>query len=108
MAKSKARNKKGDHGYSNELPSMKPIFFARGPDFRKGVNSTSIHQVDIYPLLCRLLNIKAAPNNGSVEHTAQFLVATKSAGSAGHSQRGGWLSLQALLVVVVALLVQAK
>ena len=74
VAKSKARNKKGDHGYSNELPSMKPIFFARGPDFRKGVKSTSILSVDIYSLVCRLLNIEAAPNNGSLERTAQFLV----------------------------------
>ena len=74
VTRSRQWNGKGSHGYSNELQSMKPIFFARGPDFRKGAKSTSILSVDIYPLVCRLLNIEAAPNNGSLERTAQFLV----------------------------------
>ena len=103
VEKRKRENKKGEHGYSNELPSMRPIFFARGPDFRKGVKSTSIHQVDIYPLLCLLLNIEAAPNNGSVQHIAQFLVDTGSCGSC----QSGRLSLEVLLVVVVVLLVES-
>ncbi|KAL8568014.1 hypothetical protein ACOMHN_029189 [Nucella lapillus] len=67
-------NKKGDHAYSNDLPSMKAIFLARGPDFRKGVHSTSLKSVDIYPLVCLLLNIDAAPNNGSLEQTNPFLL----------------------------------
>ncbi|XP_076439474.1 bis(5'-adenosyl)-triphosphatase enpp4-like [Babylonia areolata] len=66
-------NPKGNHGYSNDLPSMKPIFFARGPDFRKGVNLPSIRSVDIYPLLCRLLHVHPAPNNGSVANTDRFV-----------------------------------
>ena len=53
---------------------MKPIFFARGPDFRRGEKLTSIRSVDIYPLLCRLLNIQAAPNNGSEANTTPFLL----------------------------------
>ncbi|KAL8576299.1 hypothetical protein ACOMHN_006222 [Nucella lapillus] len=81
VTRSLAFNDKGNHGYSNELSSMKPIFFARGPDFRKGVKSTSIRTVDIYPLLCRLLGVKAAPNNGSVEKTTHFLVDSTSSAS---------------------------
>ncbi|KAK7489605.1 hypothetical protein BaRGS_00019239 [Batillaria attramentaria] len=77
-------NSKGNHGYNSTLPSMKPIFFARGPDFRKGVNSTFISQVDIYALMCRLLNVKPAPNNGSLLSTAHFLSdADQPTGAAG-------------------------
>ena len=77
---------------------MKPIFFARGPDFRKGVKSTSILSVDIYPLVCRLLNIEAAPNNGSLERTAQFLVEGSTSSSSPLSHMS-WLYLCAFLVV---------
>ena len=80
---------------------MKPIFFARGPDFRKGVKSTSILSVDIYPLVCRLLNIEAAPNNGSLERTAQFLVDEYS--SASSHAHISWLCLSAYLVLFVGL-----
>ncbi|XP_025096300.1 bis(5'-adenosyl)-triphosphatase enpp4-like isoform X2 [Pomacea canaliculata] len=66
-------NMTADHGYSNELTSMRAIFFARGPDFKKGVKGTSIRLVDIYPLVCKLLNIQPAPNNGSLDNTAMFL-----------------------------------
>ncbi|XP_076461476.1 bis(5'-adenosyl)-triphosphatase enpp4-like [Babylonia areolata] len=74
VTKSREADDKGNHGYSNVLSSMKPIFFARGPDFRKGVHSTSIRSVDIYPLLCRLLGLTPAANNGSGDSTAHFLV----------------------------------
>ena len=88
---------------------MKPIFFARGPDFRKGVKSTSILSVDIYPLVCRLLNIEAAPNNGSLERTAQFLVdehsSTQGGGMSSASSHAhiSWLCLSAYLLLFVGL-----
>ena len=56
---------KGTHGYLNTLSSMWPIFFARGPAFKKGYRSKTFNMVDIYPLMCKLLNIEANPNNGS-------------------------------------------
>ncbi|PVD29810.1 hypothetical protein C0Q70_09067 [Pomacea canaliculata] len=73
-------NTLGEHGYSNELPSMKPIFFARGPNFQTGVRTTSIRSVDIYPLVCKLLNIDAAPNNGSLDNTASLLKSSTNGG----------------------------
>ncbi|XP_076468088.1 bis(5'-adenosyl)-triphosphatase ENPP4-like isoform X2 [Babylonia areolata] len=81
-------NAKGNHGYSNDLPSMKPIFFARGPDFRKGVNLPSIRSVDIYPLLCRLLHVHPAPNNGSVANTDRFVTDSTGAGCLPALQHG--------------------
>lgn len=65
---------KGAHGYDNELPSMKPIFFARGPNIRKGYKTQPFNSVDIYPLVCNLLGIQPAPNNGSLDIVKSFIV----------------------------------
>ncbi|KAK7110986.1 hypothetical protein V1264_014774 [Littorina saxatilis] len=74
---------KGDHGYDNELSSMKPIFFARGPNFRKGAHTTAISSVDIYPLLCELLGIEPKPHNGSLDATRAFLQQSQTSSSTG-------------------------
>ncbi|GFO16409.1 ectonucleotide pyrophosphatase/phosphodiesterase 5, partial [Plakobranchus ocellatus] len=63
----------GDHGYDNILSSMRPIFVARGPAFKQNAVVESIDTVDIYPLICHLLNIDPAPNNGSLERAATLL-----------------------------------
>lgn len=56
---------KGSHGYLNTFPSMWPIFFARGPAFKKGYHSKTFNTIDLYPLMCKLLKINPNPNNGS-------------------------------------------
>jgi len=62
--------------------SMKPIFYARGPDIRKGHVTSAFNLVDIYPMVCNLLNARAAPNNGSLDNTRDFAtVATVAASS---------------------------
>ncbi|KAK7110899.1 ectonucleotide pyrophosphatase/phosphodiesterase family member 5-like [Littorina saxatilis] len=101
---SKVSEGRGNHGYSNELPSMKPIFFAWGPDFRKGVHSKSISSLDIYPLMCRLLNIEAAPNNGSLDSTAHFLLHTPHASSAP-ALFAQWLCVNVVLLLCVCMVV---
>lgn len=53
----------GSHGYDPALPSMRAIFLARGPAFRSGVRVPGFDNVDVYPLLTRLLGIEAAPND---------------------------------------------
>ncbi|KAK3776747.1 hypothetical protein RRG08_040313 [Elysia crispata] len=63
----------GDHGYDNILNSMRPIFVARGPAFKQNAVVESIDTVDIYPLMCHLLNIEPAPNNGSLQRAATLL-----------------------------------
>ncbi|GFR75172.1 ectonucleotide pyrophosphatase/phosphodiesterase family member 5 [Elysia marginata] len=63
----------GDHGYDNILNSMRPIFAARGPAFKQNAIVESIDTVDIYPLICHILNIDPAPNNGSLERAAALL-----------------------------------
>ena len=52
---------------------MKPIFLAMGPAFKNNFVGKPISCLDIYGLICRLLDIPPSPNNGSLAHVAQFL-----------------------------------
>ncbi|XP_050405716.2 ectonucleotide pyrophosphatase/phosphodiesterase family member 5 [Patella vulgata] len=63
----------GGHAYDNRLMSMKPLFLAHGPNFKANYNQESIENVDIYPLICKLLGVNAAPNNGSLSNTEDML-----------------------------------
>jgi len=56
---------RGSHGYDNALPSMRAVFIARGPSFKQGATLPGFDNVDVYPLMTRLLGIPAAPNDGN-------------------------------------------
>lgn len=58
----------GNHGFDNEIPSMRAIFLARGPDFKNNVKIGPVDNVDVYPLVCELVQIQCNPNNGSILH----------------------------------------
>lgn len=64
----------GAHGYLNTYPSMLPIFFARGPAFRRAFHSKVFNLVDLYPIICKLLKIEPKPNNGTIEVTQHLLL----------------------------------
>ncbi len=64
---------KGAHGFDNTLPSMAALFLAHGPDFRKGLIVDELDNVDVYPLLARLLHIAPEPNDGDPEATVPML-----------------------------------
>lgn len=61
----RAHQDRGSHGYDNALPSMRAVFIARGPSFRQGEVIDAFDNVDLYPLLTRLLQVPAAPNDGN-------------------------------------------
>lgn len=70
---------KGAHGYDNELMSMKPIFVARGPNFKKGFSSQPFNSVDIYPMMCTILGISDCPKvNGTMSYVQNLLTENKS------------------------------
>ncbi|KAM6968123.1 LOW QUALITY PROTEIN: ectonucleotide pyrophosphatase/phosphodiesterase family member 7-like [Aplochiton taeniatus] len=64
---------KGDHGFHNGEMDMKTIFRAFGPDFKANYMSEPFDSVHIYPLMCELLHIQPAPNNGSITFTQGML-----------------------------------
>lgn len=68
---------RGSHGYDPALPSMRALFVARGPSFRRGVVLPVFPNTDVYPLLARLVGIPAAANDGEI---APLLPALRSAG----------------------------
>lgn len=63
----------GNHGYDNTLPSMQPVFVARGPAFRQHHVKDSMCAVDLYPLMCHILSIHPLPNNGSLFNVKDLL-----------------------------------
>lgn len=81
---------------------MKPIFYAAGPDIRKNYTTPPFLSVDIYSLLCSLLDIDQAPNNGSYERVRNFVV--KQGKTAGLSNDSGRLSISSIMALVIVLL----
>ena len=55
------KNTGGDHGYDNNAIDMHGIFYAIGPEFKSGYTCGTIENIDIYPLLAKILRI--FPNN---------------------------------------------
>jgi predicted AlkP superfamily pyrophosphatase or phosphodiesterase len=70
---------RGSHGFDPELPSMRTIFIARGPSFRRGLVVPPITNVDVYPLLMSLLGLEPAPHDGDPRALAGTLNATAPA-----------------------------
>ncbi len=63
----------GEHGYDNRLRDMYSPFIGYGPAFAQGVTIAPIDNVDVYPLLARLLHIQPATNDGNPRHTEAAL-----------------------------------
>ena len=57
---------KGEHGFAPEDVGMRAMFTAVGPSFRSGVRLPAFDNVDVYPLLARLLRITPAANDGDI------------------------------------------
>jgi predicted AlkP superfamily pyrophosphatase or phosphodiesterase len=60
----------GDHGSDPSHPDMHGIFYAAGPGIMPGRRLGAVEQVDVYALICRLLGIEPAPNDGVWERVA--------------------------------------
>ncbi|XP_074646416.1 glycerophosphocholine cholinephosphodiesterase ENPP6-like isoform X2 [Tubulanus polymorphus] len=65
---------RGNHGFDPAIKSMKSIFMATGPDFVKGKLVETIDSIDVYNLMCHLLDIVPSPNNGSWSPINQSLL----------------------------------
>ncbi|NXK97061.1 ENPP3 phosphodiesterase, partial [Formicarius rufipectus] len=55
----------GNHGYNNEFKSMEAIFLAYGPGFKEKTEVDAFENIEVYNLMCDLLRITPAPNNGT-------------------------------------------
>ncbi len=58
----------GTHGYDNANPDMHTIFYATGPAFKSdGKAYAAFPNVSLYPLMCEILGLSPAPNDGKLE-----------------------------------------
>ncbi|XP_007945582.1 ectonucleotide pyrophosphatase/phosphodiesterase family member 3 [Orycteropus afer afer] len=55
----------GNHGYNNKFKSMEAIFLAHGPSFKEKLEVEPFDNIEVYNLMCDLLHIQPAPNNGT-------------------------------------------
>uniref|UniRef100_A0A8C9DIY5 Ectonucleotide pyrophosphatase/phosphodiesterase family member 3 n=1 Tax=Prolemur simus TaxID=1328070 RepID=A0A8C9DIY5_PROSS len=55
----------GNHGYNNEFKSMEALFLAHGPSFKEKTEIEPFENIEVYNLMCDLLRIQPAPNNGT-------------------------------------------
>jgi len=63
----------GGHGYDNALTSMRAIFIAAGPAFKQGYTAEPFQNIHVYDLLCAVLGLRPAPNDGSPDSTRALL-----------------------------------
>ena len=54
----------GAHGYDPASQNMGALFIAQGPSFQHGQVIDDVENIHVYNLLCAVLGIKAAPNDG--------------------------------------------
>jgi len=58
---------RGVHGYDpRQMPSMKAIFIATGPDIRSGASVESFENVNVYPLVVNILGLNSGPVDGTL------------------------------------------
>ena len=63
----------GTHGYDNDNINMHAIFYAYGPDFKKGYIQNTFNNVDLYPLIANILNLEPAKIDGKFENVKMML-----------------------------------
>ncbi|XP_072007373.1 autotaxin isoform X8 [Engystomops pustulosus] len=55
----------GDHGYDNKITSMQTVFVGHGPSFKFKAKVPPFENIELYNVMCDLLGLKPAPNNGT-------------------------------------------
>ena len=68
-----AKPRRGQHGYDPALRSMHGLFVAEGPAIRAGLVVKPFVNIHIYDLLCAVLKLKPAANDGDPAVTRGFL-----------------------------------
>ena len=55
------------HGFDNLHPDMAAFFLAHGPAFKRGIAIPAFEIVHVYALMCRVLGLEPAANDGDIE-----------------------------------------
>lgn len=52
---------------------MRAVFIGAGPSFRRGVALPDFDNVDVYPLVAKLVGVRPEPNDGDLDELAAAL-----------------------------------
>jgi len=63
----------GMHGFDNADPAMRATFIAAGPAFRTADLVPPFQNIHIYDLVCAILGLRPAPNDGSLDSVRALL-----------------------------------
>ena len=64
---------RGAHGYDNKYQEMQAVFVAHGGAFKKGYVAEPFANIEVYNLMCKILGLKPAANDGKLEHVGAML-----------------------------------
>lgn len=63
----------GTHGYDPGNSDMHGIFYAYGPDFKNNYKQQSFYNIDLYPLICEILEIVPEPVDGELTRVINMI-----------------------------------
>jgi len=64
---------KGAHGYDNANTDMHAIFYAMGPAFIENHSHPTFNNIDIYPIIAHILELKSAKVDGKLDNVVGML-----------------------------------
>ena len=64
---------RGAHGYDNVLASMRATFIAHGRAFKQNRIVEPFENIHVYELMCKILKLKPAPNDGNLSRVKKML-----------------------------------
>ncbi|MCY7346251.1 MAG: ectonucleotide pyrophosphatase/phosphodiesterase [Pyrinomonadaceae bacterium] len=64
---------RGAHGYDNQLASMRALFIAHGAAFKKNTTAAPFENIHIYNLMCKILGLTPAKNDGNFDNVKGLL-----------------------------------
>lgn len=64
----------GNHGFDNAEESMRSIFVAKGPNFKRNFAAKAFPSVDMYQIMCKILDVSPQPNNGTWNNVRDLLL----------------------------------
>ncbi|WP_235364669.1 alkaline phosphatase family protein [Sphingomonas sp. ERG5] len=64
----------GNHGYDPVDPTMAALFVANGPAFRHGLMIPAFDNINVYPMLARVLGVKGEPGDGTLALARKIMV----------------------------------
>ncbi|NQV16243.1 alkaline phosphatase family protein [bacterium] len=63
----------GTHGYDPHFKDVHGIFYAAGPAFKTGYVHPTVENVNIYPLIAKILKLQPAETDGKLENVSRML-----------------------------------